>query len=395
MSRSYKMTLVTNTEKFVNWFKEGALPLWSTVGIDADTGGVYERLLKNGQPDLVADRRVRVNYRQMYVFSLAHELGWMQNAAPVVNEISAFINNKAKINGSDVSFAHLLDSQCAIKDTKQDTYDLAFYLLSCAQRYQAFGDTSVLIQAEKMMAKIDDNIKGGNAGWLEGDYNSTVRRQNPHMHLFEAFIALYKASKNPAWIARAGEIFSMFESHFYDPQYGVLLEFFNADWSPQFGTRGHQIEPGHMYEWVWLLNEYSDITGSPITRYTSTLFQNAIKLGTNVTGLVFDEVNQFGDPLKETKRCWPITELIKSSLAMASKSDSEADKSQYERYASTAIEALFNHYLDDQTCGIYIDQLNANNEVQVDYAPASTLYHLIVAAKEASIYCNKTYTTTF
>ncbi|WP_448249693.1 AGE family epimerase/isomerase [Thalassotalea agariperforans] len=387
--------LVINTQKLVNWFKFDALPLWSTTGIDKLTGGVYERLLKNGEPDLSAARRVRVNYRQMYVFSLAHELGWMENAQDLVSKINNYLKNKAKTSECESTFAHLLDYNSKIIDPKQDTYDLAFYLLSCAQRFKAFDDHSALVDAEKMMATIDEKIKGINAGWLEGNYNSSVRRQNPHMHLFEAFIALYQASKNPSWIARAGEIFSMFESHFYDAQHGVLLEFFNADWSPQFGTHGHIVEPGHMYEWVWLLHQYSDITHSPISRYTANLFINAFKLGTNVTGLIYDEVNQYGEPLKNTKRCWPVTEYIKSSLAMANSCLNFEDKNKFESYASKAIEALFTYYLTANTAGAYIDQLGANDEVVVDYAPASTLYHLIVAAKEASNYCNQHHNSTF
>ncbi|MFW8592123.1 AGE family epimerase/isomerase [Glaciecola sp. 2405UD65-10] len=387
--------LISNTERLVSWFKDEALPLWSSSGIDNATGGVYERLLSSGEPDLSADRRVRVNYRQMYVFALAHELGWMENAEDLVSQINNFVKKNAQINGENSSFAHVLDSNCVIKDAKQDTYDVAFYLLSCAQRFKAFSDPSALSDAEIMMSKIDGDIKGLNAGWLEGNYNSPVRRQNPHMHLFEAFISLYQSSNDPSWIARAGEIFSMFESHFYEPRYGVLLETFNADWSPQFGTNGHIVEPGHMYEWVWLLHQYSNITRSPITRYTSNLFTNAFKLGTNVTGLVLDEVNQYGDTSKQTKRCWPITEYIKSSLAMAFASKENEDKVRYEQHASRAIDALFSYFLNAPTAGAYFDQLDANDDVITDFAPASTLYHLIVAAKEASLYCNQQYNTSF
>ena len=41
-----------------------------------------------------------------------------------------------------------------------------------------------------------------------------------------------------------------------DPQTGALIEFFAADWSPAPGEPGRLREPGHQFEWVWLLHEY-------------------------------------------------------------------------------------------------------------------------------------------
>jgi hypothetical protein len=43
---------------------------------------------------------------------------------------------------------------------------------------------------------------------------------------------------------------------------------------------------------------------------------------------------------------------------------------------------LVDYYLCASTPGSYIDQRGTQNEVLVDFAPASTLYHLIVAATE-------------
>lgn len=44
--------LVRNTQRLVEWFKQEALPLWSTVGINPDNLGSYERLDASGKPDL-------------------------------------------------------------------------------------------------------------------------------------------------------------------------------------------------------------------------------------------------------------------------------------------------------------------------------------------------------
>ena len=43
---------------------------------------------------------------------------------------------------------------------------------------------------------------------------------------------------------------------FIDPASGALREFFAADWSPALGVEG-QIQPGHHYEWAFLLDRWA------------------------------------------------------------------------------------------------------------------------------------------
>src|SRR3546814_5449526 len=89
------------------------------------------------------------------------------------------------------------------------------------------------------------------------------RRQNPHMHLLEAFLALYEASGEAHWLARAQSIHDLFRRHFL--QQGQLVEFFDADWRevPQDGRDGARRlrEPGHFFEWAWLLHRLALLTG--------------------------------------------------------------------------------------------------------------------------------------
>ena len=383
--------LKTLSDKLESWLKNESIPLWATKGIEQSTGGSYERLTNNGDVDLNCDRRVRVNYRQIYVFSQASELGWLGKAQgkKLVEQLHQFVEQYGANNAQKGTYAHLLNSQGNIIDGKQDTYDLAFYLLSCAWRYSTFNDNTALQQADAMISNLDRNIKGIKGGWLEGDYAAPHRRQNPHMHVFEAFMALYDATQQAKWLARAGQIFSMFESHFYNSDQGIILEYFNADWSPQFGTNGKVVEPGHMMEWVWLLHEYSDKTGVVVDKYVNVLYENALSWGKNSEGLLYDEVNEIGTVIKQTKRCWPMTELIKASIAQAKHTDDLTLKASYENNAAIAIETLLKFYLAHPVAGCYFDQLDEENQVISEFSPASTLYHLVLAAREVIHYCNK------
>ena len=150
--------------------------------------------------------------------------------------------------------AHLLNPDGSLHDGLRDTYAQAFIILAGAWRYKAFNDHNALRVAEQTLTFLDSYVKADNGGWLEGLPAASPRRQNPHMHMFEALLALYDATQNQEYIGRATEIYSLFKSKFIDSHTDFLLEYFDNDWNPVNG--GGPIEPGHMMEWCWLLREY-------------------------------------------------------------------------------------------------------------------------------------------
>ncbi|WP_281559497.1 AGE family epimerase/isomerase [Thalassomonas sp. RHCl1] len=377
--------LVDASKKLELWMQQQALPLWSTRGINPNNGAVFERLLPDGQPDLSANNRTRVQARQIYVFSVAAQQGWFEQGLPVIADIVNYLDNSARLEQYQAGYAHLLSSKGEILDDKLDAYDFAFFILACAYRYQAFGDLHALHQLNQLLALVDLEFKKDPGGWMEGNYASDKRRQNPHMHLFEAFIACYKATGEGKWLARAGEIFTLFETVFYDGKNQVILEYFHHDWQPFSQAQGQVVEPGHMFEWIWLLREYHALTGTPVSHYCDALYQKALSFGREPgSGLIFDEIGQHGEILSATKRCWPVTEFIKASLAQAKAGDKQA-----EVLAAEAIELLFEFYLSKNVTGSYIDQLDANNRPMAEHAPASTLYHIMCATVEAVNYCRE------
>ncbi|WP_416307284.1 AGE family epimerase/isomerase [Neptunicella sp. SCSIO 80796] len=375
--------LLKATSQFRTWMINHALPLWSTTGIEQSSAGSHERLLASGEPDLESTKRARVQCRQLFVFASAAEMGWLVNAEQVVEGINHFLQQHAARTDIPGMYAHLLDPQNKVIDKQQDLYDIAFFLLAAAYRYRVTNKPDALQQANQLTAHIESTLKKAPGGWMEGDYPAKERRQNPHMHLFEAFLALYDTTRDGKWLAKAGEIFCLFETCFFDHQHHVLREFFQDDWQPSPGQRGNIVEPGHMMEWVWLLRKYQQFSDTPVDSYCHHLHHNALALGQDKsTGLLFDEITPTGEVLSATKRCWTLTELLKANLAQATAGHVECEEG-----AAQAIELLFKYYLSEQVEGSYIDQLDADNNVVMELAPASTLYHLMLACTEAVKYC--------
>ena len=338
---------------YVDWLSNSALPLWSSKGVD-NNGASIEQFSANGEADLKSNKRVRVQARQMFVFSAAHQQGWINNGFELVASLENFCQKYAKIPEKS-HYVHILNADNKIVNPNNDLYDIAFFLLAYAWRYHVFNDLNALKKANQLLNTIDSNLKESPGGWMEGDYSSDYRRQNPHMHLFEAFLTLYEFTKDGKWLAKAGEIYCLFETTFYDHKNNVLLEFFKNDWQVAEGNAGQMIEPGHMMEWVWLLRQYQRFTQAPVDEYCHALYHNALKLGLDKSSnLLLLEISLCGADIKKTKRCWSMTEWIKASLAQAEFTDSN-DKYNYLADAEIALTSLSKHYLVSPQKGQYID----------------------------------------
>jgi mannose-6-phosphate isomerase len=194
------------------------------------------------------------------------------------------------------------------------------------------------------------------------------------MHLFEAMIAAFDATHDPAFQNRAGELFSLFLANFYDKQKHVLGEYFEDDWSR---IEPVSVEPGHQAEWVWLLKGFERITGCPTARFRSELLASALRYRDG-TGCLVDEGDADGNIKKSTRRCWPQTEFAKAWIAQA-----EAGELDAADEARNALLRLYRYYLQHPVNGGWYDQFDGEGRSLVDYIPASSFYHVLIAIAEA------------
>jgi len=373
-------SLKAAADRLEEWLIHRSLPLWQELGLDPDSGGHHEQLNADGSIDREANIRVRVQARQAFAFAFASYRGWCQGQTQA-RQLMQFMEKRAAHPSAGGGFTHLMTPHFEVIDNRQDLYDHAFSFLAYAWCYRALGDQAYLEGAEALIRHLDERFASPYGGWTEGDYDYPCRRQNPHMHLFEAMMALHEASGQAHWLARAGEIFSLFQTRFYDPERELLYEYFTEDWRLNSTPEQARIEPGHMMEWVWLLDWYRRLTGHPVEVYTRGLYRHGLALGLTDSGLLMDEVSGAGKPLKPTKRLWGMTELVKASLVRAREGEPGA-----EERALAAINALFDYYLCATTPGAYLDQMGPDDRVSVDKAPASTLYHLVVLVAEVRDY---------
>ena len=81
------------------------------------------------------------------------------------------------------------------------------------------------------------------------------RTQNTHMHLLEAFLVAFEATGEVRYRQEAAGIVELFFAKLFDRQHACIGEFFDRAWAPD-AAHGAEVEPGHSFEWVFLLHEY-------------------------------------------------------------------------------------------------------------------------------------------
>jgi mannose/cellobiose epimerase-like protein (N-acyl-D-glucosamine 2-epimerase family) len=355
---------------------EHSLPLWSGEGWDPAAGGFVEKLDIEGRADRAAPRRVRVQARQIYCFAKAAQMGWYPEGREIAMKGLDYLLARARGPDGRPGFVHLLDPDGSTLNAMRDSYDHAFVLLALSTLYQLSKDAQVWGEIESLLGFIDRDLRSPRGGVVEGIPVAKPRRQNPQMHLFEAMIATFDATGDPAFQYRAGELYSLFVAYLYDPKRQVLGEYFEDDWS-KIGPVS--VEPGHQAEWVWLLKGFERITGCPTGKQRAALLASALRYRDDATGCLWDEGNEDGSIRKFTRRCWPQTEIAKAWIAQA-----EAGVQGAAEEARNALVRMDRYYLHHPVLGGWYDQFDRDNRSLVDFIPASSFYHVLYAVAEAT-----------
>ncbi len=351
------------------------LPLWSERGWDAQRGGFIDRLGADGEPDLDAPKRLRVQARQIYSFSRAAQLGWYPEGRALALKGLDYMLAKARSPEGKPGYVSLLAPDGTMMSNARDTYDHAFVLLALAAVYQFDRDTQVRSEIDSVLGFLDTGLRSSDGGYLEGLPPTLPRRQNPHMHLFEAMIALFDATHDAGFQNRAGEFFSLLLAHFYDQGTQVLGEYFEEDWSKIVPVC---VEPGHQAEWVWLLKGFERITGCPTGRHRSALLASAMRYCDEHTGCLVDEGDAEGAITRSSRRCWPQTEISKAWIAQAESGEVGAADA-----ARAALRRLERFYLRHPVKGAWHEHFDGGGHVITEAIPASSLYHILGAVFEA------------
>ena len=364
------------------WLLEHVCHAW-LARVHDPAGGFCETIDALGAPIANQRRTTLVQARLTYVFSHAYLLSGDPAYREAARHGLAFLMRAAR--APDGGWFRAVSVDGATLDNTRDAYDHAFVLFAFAWYFRATGDVSAIHLADAtwkfMQQRLGDPRHGGFLEeFVPGRTEMKLpRRQNPHMHLLESLLALHGATGEKNWLRRAGAVVALFKRRFIDPDTGALIEFFGEDWSPASGAEGALREPGHQFEWVWLLHEfYRHTRDDSVAPYAERLFAFGEKFGIDQDGIVVDGVDARGQLVADTKLLWPQTEYIKACVARAEWLNDEPAR----RAIGKHLAHIAKHFMR-------ADGVNWHNQLARDgmpltpSTPARVLYHLFLAVAEA------------
>ena len=335
------------------WLATAALPLWATSGRD-EAGGFREALTVEGVAfDL--RRRVRVQARQAYVFARAAEAGLPGPWRAVARDgLERLLREGRRDDGL---FVHTLTPTGEVANAQAHLYEQAFVLLAMsAQPALGAGPAAAIRQAL-------ESFRHRAGGFREA--GASPFQANALMHLFEAALAWEAVGGEvAAWANLADELAELALARLIDPAAGALHEHFDAAWRP-LGGAADAVEPGHQFEWAWLLADWGDLRGDPRGRRAAERLYQAGLRGVDASrGVVVDSLWDDLAIREASARLWPQTEYLKAALRLGRADD-----------ALQAALALA-RFLDTPVRGLWRERMRPDGGFLDEPAPATSLYHL-------------------
>ncbi|MGH6965716.1 MAG: AGE family epimerase/isomerase [Phenylobacterium sp.] len=346
------------------WLRDGALPLWSSAGVDAERGFFHEALTTDGHPHL-APRRSRVQARQVFVFATCAKRGYGPTLLPIARR--GFEGLKASYGRPDGLFINSVNVDGTPRDEGVDIYEQAFALLAMAALHAvdpAAGDLPT--QAQRALQALQDRrVAGG--GFRES--GARPYQANCHMHLLESSLAWEEAGV-ASWADLSNEIVELALGKFIDGETGVLREFFDAEWRPLEGEVG-LIEPGHHFEWAWLLERWGRARNDRRASETARrLYANGLRGVDDRRQVAMNALWEDFSIRDGSARLWPQTEHLKATLSFG-------DDGEVLRAAQGLAK-----YLDVPARGAWRDKMQTDGSFLDEPSPATSFYHVLLGVLE-------------
>ncbi|WP_432218416.1 AGE family epimerase/isomerase [Pseudomonas kribbensis] len=342
-------------------FLDVIVPLWQGPGWNADMALPYEALDAAHQPLPPQRYRAMACARQLYLFSSL--IGVVDNAE--VRAAALFRSLQRHFHDAEFGgWFYSIDPQGKPLDQRKDLYTHAFILFACAHYWDKSREPLVESTLNAALEVIGRRFATGDGLYeacLDRDWITleTGPLQNPLMHLAEAFLATLAVREDAPVKQALSELCTAMHKHFVDPQAGVLME-------KPLGAVDNWYEPGHQFEWYFLLESSPLLRGSKLHAALDRAFafteQYGVVQSSGAVRAMLD-LKMDGRPKDSTQRIWAQAEYLR---ALTLRPGSEA-------VVLRQLQALQQRFLH---AGGWHECRDEQGEVSRKDMPSTTPYHL-------------------
>lgn len=317
---SKKSELASYLEIFTNELHNNILSYWMKYGVEKEGHGFYGAVNLNNEPVLSANKTSVLNARILWTFAAAAKKypgrGYDEIAHKAFRVVSEDFADK-----EHGGFYMELNSDNEVANDIKHTYAQAFVIYSLSKYYKFNPASEVMGKIQYFFHFLDKKTKDPeHAGYFESFTrhwniyeenrmadNNEPKSMNTHLHLLEAYAAVYKIWKGDLVKQRLTELMELFIHNIIrdDGHLGIFFseEFVETDSSKAICSFGHDIEAS------WLIWEAAEILGAEsIIAQTKPLILKmadaVLRVGVDKDGGLFLESTRFGSHVRTNKHWW-------------------------------------------------------------------------------------------
>ncbi len=337
------------------------VPLWQGPGWNAEMALPFEALDAQHQPLPPQRYRAMACARQLFLFSSL--MGHPSVPEAALRAAALFRSLQQHFHDAEHGgWFYSIDPQGAPLDRRKDLYTHAFIVFACAHYWAKAREPlveSVLNAALHVIAERFADGDGLYEAVLGEDWTplNAGPLQNPLMHLAEAFLAALEVREDAPTLAALNALVEAMQRRFVDIEHGVMLE-------KPLDAVDNWSEPGHQFEWFYLLESSAHLRGTALHRSLTTAFQHAEAQGVDqITGAVAAMLEVDGSVKDGTQRIWAQAEYLR---ALTLRPESQALLARQLK----ALQRCFLHPSGWNEC------LDDQGRISRSDMPSTTPYHL-------------------
>jgi len=326
------------------YLKRQLLPFWLDNGSDEKFGGFLTHFDREGQPSGGTDKTLVGQTRLIYTMASAHRSGYgdLLTAFSATEGVEFLIDNYW--DDEYGGWYWNCDRQGWSTDESKIVYGQSFAIYALSEFTLATGKEIGQEYAERTFDLLVRNAAeteyGGYYEMLNSDWSPKSsgagggdrKTFDVHMHLMEAFTALYELTGSKDHERKLRAVVGILLNRMLEPTHGTGVAQFALDWTPlraiQFkniwgndreaddfeGRPLNNTSYGHNVEFAWLLQHTLDVLGDDIDDYKDILgklYDHAVTYGVDREhGGIFVEGPHDGEATQTLKEFWQQAEAM-------------------------------------------------------------------------------------